>query len=97
MSHHPRKRRFRCALCLAVVVAVTVFLISDALRFEGGGTTPGPGYLVVWLGMVLAGALALLALAADLVWSGLRQRRAKPGAVPVASEVGSTASLLPRA
>lgn len=96
MNISPKKRRLRCSICLVIVALVTVFLVGDALRFENAGATPGPAYLVMWLGMILSGAVALVALAADLIWTGLHPRRSRKLA-PAEAELEAVATLMPRA
>ncbi|MCB1228890.1 MAG: hypothetical protein KDN19_01410 [Verrucomicrobiae bacterium] len=108
MKRFFQRRRNRCLCCLVTALAVSAFLIWDAFRFEGRGTgIPGPGYLVLWLGMILVGLIAVTVFAVDVIRSGIRQRQLQalaPKPSPQASErklriepEAPAAQLLPRA
>ena len=62
------RRRNRCLLCLATLLGVIAFLVWDLQHFDARAIgTPGPGYLVLWLGMVLLGIVALITLTASVI------------------------------
>ncbi len=76
MNLNLKLRKTRCVICLATMTVVAAFLFWDGWRLGVSDRwNPGPQYLVLWFGMVVAGLASVLGLLLEGVSLALRHRR----------------------
>ncbi|MCB1061624.1 MAG: hypothetical protein KDN20_01735 [Verrucomicrobiae bacterium] len=96
-----KRRKTRCVICLLATLVVVAFLLWDGSRSEAFEKwSQSPRYLVVWFGMVMTGAVALIGLVVESLLIAINHRRWKAlrSSMAEASAENETAraQLLPR-